>query len=139
MVDSNLAVREQRSLVYSIIDSEIPMDELGNMVGKCKWHGYGDVDITVPEKQRRGPAPSAERDQAHAVLVELFAEKRTWFEPDVSARLAERGVQLSGPTLRKITRDLGIRREPIYQRGERGIRGWRWTTEKASVAEAEAE
>jgi AAA domain/Bifunctional DNA primase/polymerase, N-terminal len=137
MVDTNLTRKEERILAYDIVDSDIPMDDEGHMIGKVDWLGWTeDVDanaLTRREPMRRGPSPTAQPIIAE-ILNELFSERDTWPAKRIQEVLAEGGYR-DAKTINKAAESLGIRKFPLRRRGAAGVRGWYWTTRKDRVSE----
>jgi hypothetical protein len=133
MIDTNLAPRREGALCYDIIDSSQDMDDLGNKVGMCQWHGWFDVDLKHGDRPRHGPAPSAERESLELLLTEMFSERDTWGALEAQAEIDKAGLLMNKNTVAKVLKDIGVRRARSFD-GRGALVGWVWTVKKESVA-----
>jgi len=134
MVANNYVKMIEGTLPYDIVDSDLPLDNLGNMVGKAVWGAVieelGADALTQGESARgRGPKP-AKRETVQEELERMFDEKDPWAFTEAMGRLVEVfGDQL--PTRKVIDGArgaVGIRSEQ-----RRGLVGHWWTRAKIQV------
>jgi hypothetical protein len=139
MVDTNLTRREERTLTYDIVDSEVPMDDQGNMVGKVSWKGYEDIagdTLVLGDRPRRGPEPTTQLMMIE-VLRELFDQKDTWPARRIREVMKEAGFSTDHKTLDKVREKMGIRSVRVHRRGAMGVQSWEWTTAKGKLSRTE--
>jgi AAA domain/Bifunctional DNA primase/polymerase, N-terminal len=131
MVDSNLGVRVDRTLAYSIIDSDIVQDKRGRMVGRVEWHGMININadlLTRGDQAGHGPRP-AKRRAVEEILTAMFGEKDPWTAKEVKQRIeSELGELPADHTLRQARDRCGIR---VFKR--RGSMVFWWTQEPSRV------
>jgi AAA domain/Bifunctional DNA primase/polymerase, N-terminal len=134
MVDSNLTVKKTGVLTYSVVNSEVPLDDQGNMVGRCQWGEYADVEsdvLTNGEGKAHGPKATAQ-PIIREILDEMFKEKDVWLVPDAKAELAAAGYT-DHKTYDKVVNQMSIRKFSVPRRG--GGRRYFWTTRLDRVTE----
>jgi hypothetical protein len=87
MVDANYTKRVEGSLAYSVEDSDVKLDNRGNMVGRVKWHGY--VDVSANQLTAGDPKTPGHDPIKHDRIVEIFAEmlgkKEMWAATEATA------------------------------------------------------
>jgi hypothetical protein len=134
---TNMTVGHDKTLTYSIVDSGIQMDDIGNMVPRIEWHEVIDMDADTLIKgdgARRGPEPEVQ-NQIIEVLEELFDQKDTWDAAEIPKELDNANVSSDPKTLAKARERLGIRTERVYKPGG-SLEKWVWTTRKSSITPA---
>jgi AAA domain-containing protein/bifunctional DNA primase/polymerase-like protein len=139
MVDTNLSRRVEQTLVYDITDSDISMDDQGNMVGMVEWHGYEDIaadTLVNGDKPRHGPEPTTQLMMIE-FLRELFDKQDTWPSRKVKEELKSAGFSTDHKTLDKVRDKMGIRSVRVLKRGSVGVQSWEWTTRKDKVSRTE--
>lgn len=140
MVDANMAKKVEGVLPLSVVDSSIPMDDQGNMVGRVVWADIvEDMDpniLVMGDKRAMGPKSTPAQDLIHDVLWEMFHEKPTWRRKEVMDALARAGCNMNDTrTLQKVKAKLRIRSVRIYRAGRKGIERIDWTTRKVRISE----
>lgn len=133
---ANMTRKEDRTLCFSIEDSEVPLDDDGNMISHVVWHGLYLVSLGA---SRRGPRP-VEQDKIREVLSEIYSDGGS-FEPSyVLEMLSAAGCSTNKVTVAKVRDEMGIVAVPVYIRGKRGVTGWKWTMEsqRSRVGDTEA-
>ena len=139
MVDTNLSRRVERTLTYDIVDSDITMDDQGNMVGKVTWHGYEDIEgdaLVQGDKPRHGPVPTTQLMMIE-FLREMFDKQDTWPARKIREELKAAGFSTDHKTLDKVRDKMGIRSVRVHKRGAIGVQSWEWTTAKGKVSRTE--
>jgi hypothetical protein len=146
MIDSNLTVVRRGVLAFSVEDSEIELDDRGNMVGCISWGDYVELsgdDLSRGESRKHGPEATSQMF-IREILEEMFKDQETWSAKKVLAVLGEAGYK-DHKTIDKVTSGMGIRKYAVRRHGvpggtdkaRGGTLGWYWTTkpkkEKVSV------
>ncbi len=139
MIDANMAKKVEGVLPLSVVDSDIPMDDQGNMVGRVEWHSLVDIDpnvLVMGDKRQMGPKETPAQDLIYSVLWDLFHEKHTWRRKEVMEALLRAGCNMNDTrTLQKVKARLRIRSVRIYRPGRKGIERVDWTTRKQRVSD----
>jgi hypothetical protein len=121
MLASNARRRKRGIQTYSVVDSDIEVDDDGGMVGRLVWNKfYGDISADDMLKKARGPEPYALRDLLH-LLRPMFDEKDTWPAREVEEAIEDAGLMPNSTLLGKAKKQLGI-----VSRQQKGG-GWVWT------------
>jgi hypothetical protein len=134
--DTNMTKLIDGTLTYDIVDSDIEMDDQGNMVPRLEWRGVTDMDadtLVRGDVTRHGPDPVVQ-DEIADVLRQLFDEKDTWDYKRVLSELASAGVSVNAKTISKAKLKLGITSKQV-RRPDGFLDKWVWTTapDKLSV------
>jgi len=130
MVDSNLTEKQDGALCYSIDQSDVELDKLGNMVGRVNWHSWENIDIL--SAGNRDPRTSDARIDAVEVLGEMLGRSGGEItREEASAVFRDVGVR-NDRTRRKVMEELGAHYE--LRHDDRGaLVGGVWTTAKRKV------
>lgn len=90
MVDNNYMPVVPGVLPYSVVDSAVPLDDQGNMVGRVEWYDLVELDadeLSAGGRNRsRGPAP-ATGAAIQAILSGMFSERSLWRQPEAIERI----------------------------------------------------
>lgn len=133
-VDTNMTKRSDEVITYSIVDSDIPLDDEGNMVPRVEWHGMARIDantLTKGEQPRRGPEPVVQ-DAVSEALEQMFSAQDTWDAEAVAHELKKLDITANKETITKARKGLGIITRPVH-RPEGGVAKWVWTTNKGKL------
>lgn len=140
MVDTNMSVKVQGTLTYSIVDSTLEMDEEGSFVGKVEWGELEEIhedELTSGPSEKRGPHPTT-RNEVVMILEELFQIAPKWPQKKVMEKIKEAGLPANRTLIQKAKTQLGIQSVPERRRGANGgTLGWYWVLETAKVKRSE--
>jgi hypothetical protein len=141
MVDNNYVPRVKGTLTYDIVDSDIELDDIGNMIGKVEWHDLEeDIDPDTltrgndgdPANSKRGPKP-AKRAAIKAILAEMGEISGTWDVQEARAyidkKMEENGHDIPNPrTVDKAREESLIR--TVSRKGHVGLNDWIWPAQR---------
>jgi AAA domain/Bifunctional DNA primase/polymerase, N-terminal len=126
---NNVKRTKNVALGYSIVDSEMPMDEQGSMVPIVEWHGEVPVDLErLAGKKTRGPEPTTQNEW-RAFLHEIFGLRDTYLVSEIQDLAASRGLPWDHKIYDKVLESAGVRKERTGKRGQPGAT-FSWTVRK---------
>lgn len=118
---TNMTVLDTSTLTFSIVDSDVPLDDRGHFISRIDWHDREEISYA----RRSGPGPEPEvQDEVIDVLEQMFRVKDPWRAKDAEAELKSAGVSTNKVTVAKARKRLGIR---SVQRGGDGGNYYAWT------------
>jgi hypothetical protein len=130
VVDANYVKHPEGTLAYDIVDSDIKLDDAGNMVGKVQWRGFEDID---PDTLTRGnggdgkPGPDPIKRTAIAtILGEMGRESESWDSGEAKTRINQELVRRGFSAANKNTIYKAIRESGITPKQERSGYVWVW-------------
>jgi AAA domain/Bifunctional DNA primase/polymerase, N-terminal len=132
MADINDVKRVGGALVYSVVDSNVKLDDVGNLVGRVEWDGYADIDVNDltrgydHRKDGHGGRKPLMQELAEQVMDDLLPTAGEIAAVDAIAALKEAGCSTSPSVLLKVRANLGIRSTRIPKRGKPGVMKWVW-------------
>lgn len=129
MVGANLRAMVGGTLAYSILDSEVPLDDDGAFIGCLEWNGIQEVEanaLTRGDRPKRGPAPVGQK-LVIEVLSELFSDRSEVPAKEAQDALKEAGAPDKGPTVIKAREEMNVR---THRRGG----AWVWSIEKERIS-----
>lgn len=138
MADANDTARVEGALAYHIVDSNVPLDDDGAMVGRVEWDGYVDVSlneltrgISTNEQGRGGGRKPLAQELVEEVLIELFPPgiEGNRSAATVIEALKANGCSTAPSVLSKARHSLGITTRQERKRGGFGVQGWVWSRE----------
>lgn len=132
MADANDIKRVGGVLTYTIVDSDVPLDEDGRMVARVEWGGYEDIaldDLTRGYDHRKsghgGRKPMAQ-EAVEEVLSDMFATPGQHDAKKVKTALVDAGCSVAPSVLAKARASLGIRTARVVRRGGFGVERGVW-------------
>jgi len=135
MVDNNFTRRVDGTLAFDVVDSDIKLDNRGNMIGKIEWHDL-EEDITTDTLTRgsdgegngKGPRPD-KRNMIIHILDEMGKQKRKWDAAEakqhILEKLSEMGIDGANPaTINNARKASWITTQS--RKGDVGKNDWVW-------------
>ena len=151
MVDNNYVPRVKGTLTYDIVDSDIELDDIGNMIGKVEWRDLQeDLDADTLTRGndgdagagsgKRGPKP-VKAMAIKRILIEMGETRNKWDSAEAMAyikeKLGEQGFDnVNDKTITKVRNDSLI--SSVSRPGAVGMNDWIWPGITAPHAHARA-
>lgn len=143
MLANNYTVSVKGTLTFDVVDSDVKLDNRGNMIGKIVWHSI-DEDIDGETLVRGsshngdgsgkpGPAP-VKRQAIKRILAEMEKTKKIWDAVEGMAHVIAEMEKLGFDDLNRKTVDAAraeVMVDSHARPGTTGARDWVWPAQRA--------